>query len=145
MERAELDPRRFVVLSVARSWLGTPWKHAQVARGIGVDCAMFLCSVYYQAGLVPWIDPRPYPPDWFLHRDEERMLNIVKRYAHPVVEPLPGDIALYQWGRCVSHVAIVVDDELVIHAFLQAESVTYTERDALADRLAKPHSYWSAF
>jgi len=136
MDRSSKSER---ILAEARSWLGTPWVHAQAAKGQGVDCAMLLCCVFHAAGTVPWIDPRPYPPDWHLHRDRERMLEIVRQYADPVTEASPGDVALFRYGRCASHAAIIESDEMLIHADLSARCVEQRERSALDDRL---DSYW---
>ena len=127
------------VLTEARSWLGTPFHHAQAVKGGGVDCAMFLASVYHLAGIVPWYDPRPYPPDWHLHQDVERFLGEIRKHAHRVKIAKPGDVALYRYGRCVAHGAIIEDGNYIIHAWIIARAVVRTERLTLADRL---HSYW---
>jgi len=83
-----------------------------------VDCAMLLIEVYHRVGLLPDIDPRPYPPDWHLHRDEERYLGWIKQYCREVQTPQPGDVALFQFGRCISHGAIVVQWPEIIHSYL---------------------------
>ena len=68
--RLELVER---VVAEAKTWLRTPYHHAADIKGVGVDCAMILLRVYQAVGAVPpEVDPRPYPADWFLHRDEER-------------------------------------------------------------------------
>ena len=131
------------IIEEAHTWLGTPWRHAQCAKGAGVDCAMLLCAVYHSVGIVPWIDPRPYPPDWHLHRDRERIIEIMERYARrlqPDEVPQPGDIALYRYGRTASHSAIIESDEMAIHADITARMVTRIERASLLPRL---DSYWS--
>jgi NlpC/P60 family putative phage cell wall peptidase len=107
------------VVQEARGWLGTPYHHQGRVKGAGVDCAMLLIEVFRARGLIPDIDPKPYPPDWHLHRDEERYLGWVKRYARLVEVPQPGDIALFQFGRCVSHGAIVIEWPVVIHSYLR--------------------------
>jgi cell wall-associated NlpC family hydrolase len=106
------------VVSEALSWLGTPYHHQGRIKGVGVDCAMLLADVYHVCGLIPHIDPRPYPPDWHFHRSQERYLGWVRQYAHEVVTPLPGDIAVFQFGRCVSHGAIVVEWPTIVHAYV---------------------------
>lgn len=131
---------RVKVLAEVRSWLGTPFHHAQATKGRGVDCAMLLCSVYEAVGVLPHIDPRPYPPDWHLHRDAEKFMQYLRQYARRVDRPQAADIALFRYGRCASHGAIVEDDEYMIHAWTEAHAVVRTERRALADRL---DSYWS--
>lgn len=109
---------RAAVVAEARTWLGTPYHHQGRVKGAGVDCAMILIDVYHSCGLIPDFDPRPYPPDWHMHRDEERYLGWVKKYARPVDSPKPGDIALFQFGRCVSHGAIVIEWPQIIHSYI---------------------------
>lgn len=109
---------RAQVVAEARTWLNTPYHHQGGIKGAGVDCAFFLIRVFHAVGLIPDIDPRPYPPDWHLHRDAERYLEWVKQYGRAVMDPHPGDIALYQFGRCISHGAIVLDWPTVIHSYI---------------------------
>lgn len=112
---------REAIVQEAMAWMNTPYHHAAGVKGAGVDCAFFLIRIYHAAGLIPDIDPRPYPHDWMLHRDEERYLGWVRQYADPLGEDeatQPGDIALYQFGRCVSHGAIVLDWPRVIHSYI---------------------------
>jgi cell wall-associated NlpC family hydrolase len=113
-ERAQ----RAAVVQEAMGWLRTPYHHQGNVKGAGVDCAFLLIRVYHAVGLIPDIDPRPYPMDWHLHRGEERYLRWVEEYARPVDEPQPGDIVLYQFGRCVSHGAIVVEWPTILHAYV---------------------------
>ncbi len=86
-------------------------------KGAGVDCATLLAEVYARAGVIPTVAVPFYPPDWHLHRDAERYLGFVLEHAEEVVAPLPADIALWRFGRCFSHGAIVVEWPLVIHAY----------------------------
>lgn len=105
------------VVREAREWLATPYHHQGAIRGVGVDCAYLLIRVYHACGLIPDIDPRPYPADWHLHRSEQRYLSWVEQYAEQVDDPQPGDVALYQYGRCISHGAIVINWPTIIHAY----------------------------
>jgi len=123
------------VLEEAREWIGTPYHHAADKKGVGVDCAMLPVRVYCDLGIVPQFDPRPYPHDWMLHRDDERYLGWVKQFAERVDDAQPGDLALYRVGRCLAHGGIVETPETIIHADLRAGRV---ERGPLrwCDRLA---------
>lgn len=111
------------IIGEALSWLNTPYHHEADVKGAGVDCAMLLVRVYHAAGLIPAFDPRPYPADWMLHRDEERYLGWVKQYADQVTAPQPGDVVLYKVGRCFAHGAIVLAWPDIIHAFHEEGAV----------------------
>src|SRR5580698_7963629 len=112
--------QRAAVVAEARTWLRTPYHHMGRVKGAGVDCATLLAEVYARAGVVPTVTIPHYPPDWHLHRNLERYLDIVLQVAHPVETPQPGDIALYKWGRCFAHGAIITAPwpQEVIHAFI---------------------------
>jgi NlpC/P60 family putative phage cell wall peptidase len=135
-------PTQDRIVAEAQRWIGTPYRHSADVFGVGVDCAMLLVRVFCDLGLVPAFDPRPYATDWHLHRSEEKYLGGVMRYAEKVDEPQPGDVALFKFGRCLSHGGIVdavSPDITMIHADLNAGCVERTEVRRWADRLA---GYW---
>ena len=104
------------VVAEAMTWLRTPYHHRARVKGAGVDCAQILIAVYAAVGLIDEFDTGDYPPDWMMHRSEERYLSFVLDRAEPVAEPLPGDVALYKVGRCFAHAGIVVEWPTIIHA-----------------------------
>ena len=122
-----------IVVEEAKTWLSTPYHHQAGIKGVGVDCAMILVRVYHAAGLIPEIDPRPYPHDWHIHRDAERYLGWVDQYAEKVDSPEPGDIAMFQFGRCVAHGEIVVEWPLIIHAHMPSRYVVLSDVSTNAD------------
>jgi len=62
-------------------------------------------------------------PDWHLHRDAERYLEGLACHACEIAGPpqgtgpLPGDIALFRFGRTYSHGAVVIRWPRVVHAY----------------------------
>ena len=114
----DIDAERAAVVAEARAWLRTPYHHMGRVKGAGVDCATLLAEVYARAGIVPPVAIPFYPPDWHLHRDAERYLGFVLEHAREIAAaPLPADIALWRFGRCFSHGAIVIGWPIVIHAY----------------------------
>lgn len=112
-----IDARRRL-LAAAERWIGTPYHHAARIHGVATDCVNLLCSVYEEAGLTGYVDPGFYRPDWMLHRGEELFLmGVLEAHLHEVPCTLPGDVALFRYGRCYSHGAIVVEWPRLIHAF----------------------------
>jgi cell wall-associated NlpC family hydrolase len=135
----DLYPRRRAVVEQAITWAGTPYLHMGRVKGVGCDCLTMLVEVYEAAGIVPHIEISFYPPDWNLHRDAERYLEGVMRYARefkwqpgpfvgaPLEDetgmrlktwPQPGDIAVWKFGRCYAHGAIVTQWPLIIPAWI---------------------------
>lgn len=145
----EAEQRQAVVAAV-RKWVLTPYHFEADILGAGVDCGMLLVRVFVDLGLVPPFDPRPYPPDWMLHRDEERYLGWVYKACGPVEKPQPGDIALFRFGRCYSHGGVVTqaDPVAIVHAFRDVGMVV-EERIAQNPVLTMPvhklayFSYWA--
>jgi cell wall-associated NlpC family hydrolase len=130
------------ICTEARRWLGTPWRHRARVLGAGVDCAQLLLAVYEGVGLLKpgQIDPGHYHQDWNLHRSEELFAGWVQSVARTVEQPEPGDIALFRYGRCISHGGVVLEDRSeILHAFQPDGIVTITSLSAsahVADRLA---------
>lgn len=139
--------QRAAFIAEARTWLGTPFRDQADVKGGGVDCAMLLVRTAAATGLIlippdnpRW--PRPYAPQWHLHREEEKFLNIVSQLGTEVErEPLPGDVIVYRVGRCFSHGGIILrsvqDEESalavslskgegthVLHAYYKTQNVT---------------------
>lgn len=132
----EIQKQRDAVLAEARTWLRTPWHHEARVKGAGVDCANFLIGVYAACGLIAEFTPEQYPPDWMLHREEEKFERYLLQYTRPVDEALPGDIAMFRFGRTKSHGAIVLAWPNIIHAWFDERMVTCTDVNASA-RLTK--------
>ena len=114
----DIDAQRAAVVAEARTWLRTPYHHMGRVKGGGVDCATLLAEVYARAGVVPALAIPFYPPDWHLHRNAERYLDFILSRACEIDDlPAPGDVAMWRFGKCFSHGAIVIDWPLVIHAY----------------------------
>jgi cell wall-associated NlpC family hydrolase len=148
------DPRGGCVVAEAVSWLRTPYHHMARVKGAGADCLTLLAEVYEKAGVIPHVEVPFYPPDWNLHHDAERYLEGVTRYAREIPycadnaplgvrvsggaalgrEPQPGDVAVFKFGRCFAHGAIVLSWPRLIHAWHSA-GVVYA--DATQGQLAR--------
>lgn len=125
---------RDAIITEAQTWLGTPWRHEAEIKGEGggVDCGHFLRAAYVGAGIVPSFPIDPYPRDWHLNQRGERFLAYVESWLDRTDDPLPGDVAVFRFGRCFSHGAIVVSWPTVIHSYLPARAVSY-ENAALGE------------
>jgi len=121
--------QRQAVVAAAKGWLGTPYHTHGRVKGAGVDCGMLLLEVFREAGVLPELDPGYYPADWHLHQTSELYRGWVERYARPLSpgeNPLPGDIALFRFGKTVSHGAVVAEWPVVIHSYIR-EGVVYAD------------------
>jgi cell wall-associated NlpC family hydrolase len=141
---------RAAVVAAARSWIGTPYHNCADIKGVGVDCGMLLVRVFVDTGLCPAFDPRPYPVDWHLHRNEERYLDFIFDRAFEVGEPQCGDVMVVRYGRCYSHGGIVTGMKplAMVHAYFPAGRVleeAIGQNSVLSDISRQPRffSYWA--
>lgn len=129
-----MEAQRQLVVDEARSWLGTPYRAGQAAKGVGVDCAWILLRVYTATGCVTAFDPGFYKGGLArLRAGEQFYRRVIERLCVPVVrEARPGDIVLFRVpvvsGERViieraTHGAIVEEWPHVIHAYSAAGAV----------------------
>lgn len=134
---------REAIVAEARTWLKTPWHHMARIKGAGVDCAQLLLGVYHACGHIPDVDLGYYPPDWHLHQELPRFLQVLMQYADPIPGPaLPGDVAMFQYGRHAAHGSIVVEWPYIIHAFRDEGAVTVSDVAASPALTARFRGFW---
>jgi cell wall-associated NlpC family hydrolase len=136
---------RDAVVAEAMTWLGTPWAHRGRVKGAGVDCAQFVIKCYAAAGLIDDFDTGEYPRDWHIHRDEERFLTFVPRFAREIAEAdvRRGDLVLCKIGRVFSHGVIVVAWPQGVHAAVNAGQVVLCDLDRDVGLIGGPRKYFT--
>lgn len=123
----EAEQRR-AVIAEALSWNNTPYRDQGNVKGGAVDCAMVLVNSWVNAGVVEAFDPRPYPPSWYLHHDQERYLEWLTVVAEEVPMWRPADLVIWKFGRCFSHTGIVINEHgHVLHALKDFGKCTVTD------------------
>lgn len=131
------------IVSAALDWRGTPFHHEARVKGVGVDCAQILIAVFSEVGLLPEFNPDHYPHDWHFHKSEERYLETIKACGGRQVEtPKPGDVAMYRFGHCASHAAIVIEWPRCIHAYW-GQGVVEVDGENSAELGGRLDSFWS--
>lgn len=108
------------IAKAACEWIGTPHVNNAKVKGIGVDCGMLLIAALEDSGTIKKDDIKikPYSNEWHLHRDEEWFKSYVEQYCDKVNDLQVGDFLLYQYGRCVSHGAVYIGNDTVVHALV---------------------------
>jgi NlpC/P60 family putative phage cell wall peptidase len=139
--------QRAAVVAEARAWLGTPYHHRALLKGVGVDCAQLPIGVFAGVGLIARFDTGEYPADWHMHKEEERYLGFVLRFASEIApeDAQAGDLVLFKFGRAFSHGAIIVAPGVIIHASRKDHGVILDDLDRdidLTDRPRRYFSYW---
>lgn len=108
------------IAKAACEWIGTPHVNNAKVKGIGVDCGMLLIAALEDSGTIKKDDIKikPYSNEWHLHRNEEWFKSYVEQYCDKVDDLQVGDFLLYQYGRCVSHGAVYIGNDTVVHALV---------------------------
>ncbi|UIJ70629.1 NlpC/P60 family protein [Aurantimonas sp. HBX-1] len=132
--------RPAVALTVARSFLGTPYRHQGSRRGIGCDCLGLVRGVWRELyGSEPEA-PGPYRTDWAVRGGPDRLMEAARRHlvAVEAAGMLPGDVLLFRWrdGAPASHCGIADADGRVIHAYEGAAVVSSPLPHAWSARIA---------
>ena len=112
---------RAALVSEARTWLETPYRHQASVRGVGADCLGLVRGVWRGVvGAEPQVAPA-YTPDWAETLGEETLLEAARRH---LVEIAPGsawlgDVMLFRMGlgSPAKHAAIVSGEDRIIHAY----------------------------
>ena len=109
---------RDAIVARALTYLRTPYHSHGKIKGVGVDCLTFLACVCADEGFL--LDPEipHYSPTFMLHKSDEKYIEGLKKYTREVETPLTGDIAIWKFGRCFSHAAIVVQWPRIVHAYM---------------------------
>lgn len=108
------------ICAEALTWLETPWHHRACIKHVGVDCVRLPEGIAKTLGLItPAWEPPHYSATWHWHQNHE-MLQQVLTEVGAVLTPLgaaqPGDLLGFQFGRVVSHLAMLLPDATILHA-----------------------------
>lgn len=113
------------VLTIARSWIGTPYCHQASSRGSGTDCLGLLRGIWRELyGSEPEIVPA-YSVDWSERLPSDYLLKAAARNFE-LVEPSamkPGDVLILRMRRfaVAKHIGILAESDLgystIIHAY----------------------------
>jgi NlpC/P60 family putative phage cell wall peptidase len=108
------------VITIARSWIGTPYIHQASLKGVGCDCLGLLRGVWRELrGCEPELPP-PYSADWAEASGRETMAEAAARHmqAIDIADFAAGDVLIFRWreGLPAKHCAIATSDQTMIHA-----------------------------
>ncbi len=108
------------IVTEARSWLGTPYRHQATLKGVGCDCLGLVRGVWRALQGTEPEATGPYTPDWAEALREERLAEAAARHLQPISfdEIAPGDVLLFRWrvGLPAKHAALLSTPDGMIHA-----------------------------
>lgn len=112
------------VVDVARSWIGTPYRHQGCVRGAGADCLGLLRGIWGDlCGAEPEAVP-PYTADWAEPGRDEALWNAARRWLVPrqAGTQSSGDVLLFRMrdGAIAKHLGVAAqigEAASFIHAY----------------------------
>lgn len=113
------------IISIARSWIGTPYRHQASLKGVGCDCLGLVRGVWRELhGTEPELPPA-YQPDWAERSGEDWLRDAARRHFGAeltAAQMRPGDLLLFCWRLDLpaKHAGILCADDRFIHAYEQA-------------------------
>jgi NlpC/P60 family putative phage cell wall peptidase len=109
------------IVSLARSWIGTPYHHQASVKSVGTDCIGLVRGVWRalygaEAEALP-----AYSRDWAEATGEETLLAAARRHLIEVApaDAQPGDVLVFRYraSTVAKHAAILATPTTMIHAF----------------------------
>ena len=118
---------------VLLSWVGTPYKWLQKAKGGGADCTTYITESFVESGFLERFDfPETYPQDWFVQDPKDDFIinhlqdnfdkNTPPGYKWVLEDPgrtyVRGDILLFKVFKkleMVSHTTVYMGNNEMLH------------------------------
>ncbi|SIR15626.1 putative phage cell wall peptidase, NlpC/P60 family [Rhizobium sp. RU20A] len=116
------------IVTIARGWIGTPYRHQASRKGVGCDCLGLVRGIWRDLYGKEPEDPVPYSADWAERGGAERLLEAAMRHfgpALPLGDARAGDVIVLRWktGAIAKHAGILSGPDMFIHAYEQAAVV----------------------
>ena len=106
------------LIDCARTYINTPWRHAQKVKGLGIDCAQLIAAVLQEVG-VPVVDKLDYSK----HDEFNTLITTIELYCNRLDDGViveKGDILIFrslcQEKKIYNHVGFYTGKSF-IHAY----------------------------
>lgn len=110
---------RHDVVTAARRWIGTPYRHRAATRGAGCDCLGLVRGVWRELyGTAP-LDVPAYRADWRDVKHADELLTAAEALLRRTKDgPQAGQVMLFRLGRTLvpKHCGIALGANRFIHA-----------------------------
>lgn len=119
-----MNARQDRIVTAARGWIGTPYRHQAACRGAGCDCLGLVRGIWREVMGEEPERPPAYSMDWSEPAREEALWQAALRHlrARPVTGEQPGDVILFRMrdGAVAKHLGICTRagrDARFVHAY----------------------------
>ena len=110
------------IITEARKWLGTPYRHQGCRCQVGTDCLGLVRGVLEAVSGERLPEPGAYSADWAERGGEDRLLMAARQFCgEPVTldAAMAGDLLLFRWrsGMAAKHLGFLSATDRFIHAY----------------------------
>jgi len=115
---------RAEIVRLARTWIGTPYRHQASLAGVGTDCLGLIRGIWRALyGREP-VELPAYTRDWSEASGSETLLEAARRHLVEInkADVQPGDILVFRLRLTLpaKHVGILATRTTMIHAMENA-------------------------
>jgi NlpC/P60 family putative phage cell wall peptidase len=113
-------PTRQQIVTAARGWRGTPYRHQASLKGVGTDCLGLIRGVWREVMGPEPETPPGYRPGWAEMGGGEALAEAARRHLIeiPYTDFKDGDVLLFRWRSELpaKHAGIAVSGQSLVHA-----------------------------
>lgn len=113
----ELTEKQVKIITLARSWVGTPFVYQAAAKNIGADCSAMVKDIY--KNMTTFNDTKDYK-NYGLMPKFDIAIRLLNEFSTQVFEPLPADILLYK-VRNTPHFAVLTEYGTIVHSHIKTK------------------------
>jgi len=128
---------------IARSWIGTPYRHQQKLKHMGCDCLGLLIGVFEELTGKETETPPAYSPSWGEANGLELMLEAAHRYLIPSKGVPLGSVLVFRMmpNSVAKHCGILISDNMMVHAHRRKGVVSENFEDYWISRVAESFNF----
>ncbi len=108
------------IISLARTWLGTPYHHQASLKGAGTDCIGLIRGIWRELYGREAETAPAYTRDWAEATGRETLLEAARGHLIEIdpSDAVPGDVLVFRYrGSAIAkHAAILATPTTMIHA-----------------------------
>lgn len=108
-----------MITAIARTWIGTPYKHRESKKQIGCDCLGLIIGVWREFTGYEFNERLPnYSPTWNDHRRDDPLLHEFRQRMDKVTLQDNPEVVLFKMrpSLAAKHCGIYTGENTIIHA-----------------------------
>ena len=96
------------LVQALKDWHGTPWMFNARVKGQGADCSNYVAGVLIDCGARGKIIVPPHPNWYFIHKEDNRLLDGIINLGveENNSSPNDGDLIMFKVGKSIAHIGI---------------------------------------